>query len=230
MAQVGGFTKLDTERTLGAWKAVSDDARSSFAHALAKQMGAHSPSLYGEDVRRCLDDKAKVLPPDTHIGTVIDDCAERVPTEAELLASRTVAVNMSKSAKLKIVPFVTDDVDEEEWTRRGVAGLEPDAKIRSTLFLKLDAIKPGAHAEDIIKTLKARPDWVTTGRDDELWLHWFDGRCPPVVARVGLDGKLRMRGDGGLCARPGLSRAIEGFPEDESACSLHPEITHCTTE
>lgn len=51
----------DAMQTLGDWKAASDTTRYAFAYSVAHSMGARAPSIYSDDVRRCLDDKAVAI-------------------------------------------------------------------------------------------------------------------------------------------------------------------------
>ncbi len=215
--------------TLGDWKAADDGAHASFSFNLAQKMGARAPSIFADDVGRCLDKKAEELPPDTHLGKVIEDCVEPVPTEAEILASHTVAVKLSKAAGYKLNVFTTDDGPANEWFSRAVSGEEPRAQHTTVKALKAKAIATGTPAAEIIDAMKSRPTWVFAApADGEYWLSWFDGNCHPIEFRVDRDGRYTGIGNFGLCSPPGLSYTVDSLPEDEASCELHPEIKYCS--
>jgi len=218
-----------TPQTLADWAAVGDGPRNAFSYSLAQNMGAHAPSLYADDVRRCLDEKAKQLPGDTLIGKIIDDCAEPVPSKEQVLAAHSVAVKLSKAGGYRLDIFTTDDGPEQEWTARAIAGEEPRAQHNTVKALKAKTIAIGTHANEIIATMKSRPDWVFAApAEGDLWLSWYDGNCHPIQMRIDNAGRYTGIAIWGLCSRPGVSFTIDSFPEDDESCELHPDLKYCS--
>ncbi len=218
-------SELILKRTIGAWKRADWSDKAQFAVGIAKAKGAHYVEGYRQDLMSCLDEKAATLPPETHLGKIIDECAEPVPTEAEVRAKHRVAIKLNQAAKLKIVVFTTDD--DDGWTARSVAGEEPEGRIMTPLLLKMDALKEGASAADVIKAMGVGPDWVSHSEPDRIRLTWFNGRCSPVEAQLDKAGKFIRRGGSAMCQPPKLSWPLDSTSEDEDACSLHPAIVYC---
>lgn len=218
-------------QTLKDWTAAGDGPRYTFSYNLAQGMGAHAPSLYADDVRRCLNEKAKLLPTETLIGKIIEDCAEPVPTKEQVLASHSVAVRLTRNGGYKLDIFTTDDGPENDWTARAITGEEARAQHNTVMSLKAKSIATGTNTSEIIAVMKSRPDWVFNApAEGEHWLSWFDGNCHPIQMRVDKNGRYTGIAIWGLCSRPNISFTIDSFPEDDDSCALHAELKYCSAQ